>query len=110
MTGKTAELDANGLTMQHGDGLHLAGQQLGVRTSVLRPSARRLEVAAAILFDDLHRFDQEPIVRGQEASERRSQALGNVLRSIGMLRNRYTDAAGSRNLDGIRLRYQLLAA
>src|SRR5688572_21269493 len=74
----------------------------------LAPSAKRLRAATAILFDDLRRFEHEPIVRGEPASEERLQALGDLLRSIGLLRDRYTAAAaGSRNLDGVRLRHRL---
>jgi len=46
----------------------------------LAPSAKRLRAATAILFDDLRRFEHEPIVRGEPASEERLQALGEAQR------------------------------
>lgn len=94
-----------------------ASQELSVRESDSRrqptrllssePSWTRLERAASILFDDLHRFDDEPLVRGEVLSEKRLQAMASVLRSTGLLRHRYAAAAGQLNLQGISLRHRL---
>ena len=70
-------------------------------------SSARLELAAAILLDDLGQFDREPIIRGDRDSEQRLRAMSSVLRLAAMLRERFSHIPRTDDVEGMSLRFGL---
>ena len=71
------------------------------------PSWARLETVASLLNEELRLFDSEPIVRGDENSERRLLAMTHVLQAGAMLRERFARVPHSGDIEGISLHFAL---
>ena len=70
----------------------------------LVPTAQRLEIAAALLADEVRRLKDPSIAPPATASDSRLVALSSVLRDSHTLRQSYGDAG---SIDGISARYHL---